>query len=108
LGLKATPALLSEFRDRNQLDFTRQIPQIRLVVNLWVFTTYRKKRRVFYSSEVQSEFGTPASLHSIPHHNVEQVVVEDDTLTGTGILDVKDQIRNAVVRQSRGFRGRVE
>ena len=61
----------------------------------------KKSGRFFYSCEVLFEFGTsvPSSeLHSIPHHIVEQIVVEDGILPRTGVFDVKDQIRNAVVR----------
>src|SRR4030095_15561920 len=61
---------------------------------------------VGFSIPVKSCFssGLPSrglELHSIPHHLVEQVVIEDDTLTSAGVFDVKDQVRNAVVRQSR-------
>ena len=55
----------------------------------------------FYSCEVLFSSGLPSrgvELHSIPHHIVEQIVVEDDTFTRAGVFDVKDQIRNAVVR----------
>ena len=61
----------------------------------------QKKEPVFLFLRGSVEFGTPAPLHSIPHHNVEQIVVEDDTFTGTGVFDVKHQIGDAVVRSSR-------
>ena len=60
----------------------------------------KKAAGFFHSCEVLLEFrGHPVPpLHSIPHHLVEQIVVEDDTLTSTGVFNVKDQIGDAVVR----------
>jgi hypothetical protein len=62
-----------------------------------------QKKAAGFSIPVKSCFssGLPSrgeELHSIPHHLVEQIVVEDDTLTRAGVFNVKDQIRNAVGR----------
>jgi hypothetical protein len=39
-------------------------------------------------------------LRPIFHHGVEQVIVEYDSLARTGVFDVKDKIRDAIVWQT--------